>query len=187
MKVSKTVSIDIDLLQRTLQSNEKFSEIVSLALENYLFFQRETEEGNMIYYTRNFKTKIPVHIIWSLINFNNIPKWHKMINKVEYPSDFKMQKGAKCKLYGKIGDIVATSEAEIIEYSKNERFVYRAQGDFTIVSSISIRSVGNRNEINAIAVIGLSRELASKELYHEIYSNLDSAFGLFIKIATTLS
>ena len=110
-----------------------------------------------------------------------------MIDKIEYLTDYKKRKGAKCKLYGKVGDIERTSIAEIIEYRKNERFVYRAQGDFTIVSSVAIRSVGNKNEINFIAVIGLSKELASKELYHDIYSNLNSAFGLFEKVASTLS
>lgn len=187
MKVSKTVSIELELLQRTLQTNEKFSEIVSLALENYLFYKQETEKGNSIYFSRNFKTKIPKNIIWRLISFENMVKWVNIITKVEYLTEHKNGVGARCKLHGKLGIMEASSIAEIIEYEENAKLVYRAQGDFTIVSSVSIRSVGNYNEINAIAFIGLSTELASPELYKEIYSNLESAFTLFEKIANTLS
>ena len=187
MKVSKTVSIELDLLQRTLQTNKKFSEIVSLALENYLFFKQETEKGNAVYFSHNFKTKIPKNIIWHLISFENMVKWVNMITKAEYLTDQKTGVGTRCKLYAKVGTLEASSIAEIIEYEENARMVYRAQGDFTIVSSVSIRTVGNHNEVNAIVFIGLSTELASPELYKEIYSNLESAFTLFGKVAGILS
>ncbi len=186
MKVSKTVSIELELLQRTLQTNTKFSEIVSLALENYLFFKQETEKGNAVYHSQNFKTKIPKNIIWRLLCFENMVKWVPMITKAEYLTDHKTGVGTRCKLHAKVGHLEASSIAEIIEYKENTRLVYRTQGDFTIVSNISIRSVGNLNEINAITVIGLSTELASPELYKEIYSNLESAFTLFEKVANTL-
>ena len=110
-----------------------------------------------------------------------------MIAKAEYLTDQKTGVGTRCKLYAKVGELEASSIAEIIEYEENVRLVYRAQGDFTIVSSISIRSVGNHNEVNAITVIGLSTELASPELYKEIYSNLESAFTVFEKVASIIS
>lgn len=187
MKVSKTVSIELELLQRTLQTNTKFSEIVSLALENYLFFKQETEKGNAVYHSQNFKTKIPKNIIWRLLCFENMVKWVNMIAKAEYLTDQKTGVGTRCKLYAKVGELEASSIAEIIEYEENVRLVFRSQGDFTIVSSISIRSVGNHNEVNAITVIGLSTELASPELYKEIYSNLESAFTVFEKVASIIS
>jgi hypothetical protein len=187
MKVSKTVSIDLDLLQRTLQQNDNFSEIVSLALENYLFFQQETERGNSIYLTKNFSTKIPKNIIWRLIRFENMVKWVNLITKAEYLTEQTMGESTKCRLTGKLGDLEASSIAEIIEYEENERLVYRAQGDFTIVSSVTVRTVGKNNEISLIVVIGLSKEIASQDRYREIYSNLKSAFTIFEKMATALS
>ena len=110
-----------------------------------------------------------------------------MLTKIEYLTDQKSGVGTKCKLYGKLGNLEATSIAEIIEYEENQNLVYRAQGEFTVVSKTSIRSIGNRNEINIVSVIGLSPGLASPEVYKEVYSYLDSAFNLFEKVATTLS
>ena len=187
MKVSKTVSIDLDLLQRTLQTNQNFSKIVSLALESYLFFKEETERGNSIFFSRNFTTKIPPSIVWRLLSFENMVKWVNLIDEVEYLSDQKLGEGVKCKLYGKISSRPVSSIAEIIEYRENERFVYRAEGDFTIVSSVTMRTSGSKSAINAIGVIGLSPSFASPELYKEISSNLESAFVLFEKVAKTIS
>jgi hypothetical protein len=156
-------------------------------LENFLFFQQETKTGNSIYLSQNFTTKIPKNIIWRLIRFDNMVKWVNMLTKVEYLTEEKIGVGTICKLYAKVGDLEATSIAEIVEYDENNRLVYRAQGDFTIVSSVNIRSVGKKNSIHVITVIGLSTDLASPELYREIYSNLESAFNTFEKVANTLS
>ena len=91
MKVSKTASIDIDLLQRTLQANKNFSEIVSLALESYLFFQKETERGNTVNFSKSFTTKVPLKNIWPLMSIENMVKWVNLIDTFEYLSE-KLEK-----------------------------------------------------------------------------------------------
>ena len=187
MKVSKTVSIDIDLLQRTLKHYPNFSEAVTLALENCLFFNTETEKGNTIYFSRSYKTKIPTKTIWNLIQLENIPKWLKILIGIEYLTEQKKGVGTKYKLLGKIGETEATSIAEIIEYDEDHTLVYRAEGDFTIMSRTIIKPSGNSNTVNVLAMVGLSPEFASQELNMEIYSNLDSAFSHFEKIAVNLS
>ena len=80
-----------------------------------------------------------------------------------------------------------SSIAEIIEYDEDNLLVYRAEGEFTVMSRTMIKSTGRSNTVNVIAMVGLSPELASQELNREIYSNLDSAFSLFEKVANTLS
>ena len=117
MKVSKTVSIELELLQQVLEKNPKFSEVVTLALESWLAIQQQTEEGNIIHFSQAFKSKIPPKIIWNLLTFDGLVKWVKMIEKAEYITDAHTGLGAKCILYRKVDDIEATSEAEIVERS----------------------------------------------------------------------
>jgi hypothetical protein len=187
MKVSKSVSIDIELLQRTLEHYPNFSEAVSLALENCLFFHNETIKGNTVYFSRSYKTKIPKNIIWRLNKFENMTKWLKMLTKVEYLTEQKKGIGTRCKLYGKIGEREAVSIAEIIEYDEDNLLVYRAEGEFTVMSRTKIQSTGSSNTVNVMAMVGLSPDLSSPELNVEIYRNLDSAFSLFEKVASTFS
>jgi hypothetical protein len=89
--------------------------------------------------------------------------------------------------YAKLGDLEISSIAEIIEYDEKKRLVYRAEGGFTVVCSNTIQSLGSRNEVRVIAMIGLAPRLASPDLNREIYSNLDSVYTIFEKIAYTLS
>ena len=187
MKVSKTVSIEIDLLQKILEENNNFSHIVTEALQNWLYFKNETEQGNAIHFSRIFKTKIPPKIVWRLMSFDGLTKWIKMIKKTEYLTDQKKGLGTKCKLYGQIEDVKATSIAEITEYNEYERMVYRSQGDFRIFSSATLTPKGSQIEVAVIIIIGLSDELVSAGVKGEIQRNLESAFGLFEKVATTLS
>jgi hypothetical protein len=187
LKVSKSVSIDIDLLQRTLQHYPNFSEAVSLALENCLFFHNETIKGNTVYFSRNYKTNVPKEVIWRLIQFENMTKWLKMLTRVEYLTEQKTGIGTKCKLYGKIGDHEAVSIAEIIDCDEDNLLVYRAEGEFTVMSRTRIQSTGRSNTVSVMAMVGLSPELSSQELNVEIYRNLDSAFNVFEEVATTFS
>ena len=160
---------------------------VTEALENWLYFKRETEQGNSIHFSRIFRTKIPPKIIWQLVTFDGIVKWVKMLTKVEYLTDSTVGLGTRCKLYGQMGDIQATSIAEIIEYREYEKLVYRSTGDFRVFSSASLTHKGSQTEVAVIIVIGLSDELASEDIKGDIQRNLESAFGLFEKVATTLS
>lgn len=183
MKVSKTVSIDIDLLQRTLQVNESFSQIVSLALESYLFFQKETERGNTVYFCKSFTTKVPLKSIWRLLSIENMVNWVNPIESFEYLSEKRNGEGAKFRLSGRLNGKDVSSIFEVLEYREMERFVYRAEGDVTIISSVAMRSNGAKNEISTVGVIGLSPEIASPELYREVASSLESAIGFFEKMA----
>jgi hypothetical protein len=185
MKVSKTVSIDLDLLQRVLEENPNFSKVVTEALYNWLLFKRETKNGNAIHFNKVFDTKISTNILWQMLTFDGIEKWDKMVHKIEYLTEFKTGLGTKCILYGKVRDIESISIAEITEYEENVRIVYRSQGDLRIFSSATLKPKGAKTEVAVVIVIGISDKLASPDINEEIKNNLESALASFEKIATT--
>lgn len=187
MKVSKTVSIDLGLLQKVLEKNQKFSEAVTMALENWLAFQKQTDEGNIIHFSQVFKSKIPPKIIWRLMTFDGIVKWVKMLKKVEYLTENHTGLGAKCILHGKVRNIEATSVAEIIEHKEYERIVFRSQGDFTIFTRAVLNPKSSHTEVRVIIVVGLPPELATDEIRKELNNDLRSAFATFRKVAKTFS
>jgi len=187
MKVSKTVSIELDLLQQVLEKNQKFSEAVTIALENWLTIQKQSEEGNIIHFSKTFKSIIPPKIIWRFITFDGLVKWVNMIKKAEYVTEHHTGLGTTCILHGKVGDIEATSRAEIIEYKEYEKMVVRSQGEFTLFLSVILNPKVSNTEVRVIIVVGLSSELGTENIRREIYSNLNSAFDTFRKVASTMS
>jgi hypothetical protein len=187
MKVSKTVSIDLNLLQRVLEENPNFSKAVTEALENWLNFKQETERGNSVHFSNTFNTKIPPKIIWQLMTFDGIVKWINMLKKVEYLTEHTSGLGTKCILYGEIDDIKASTVAEITEYKEYERMVIRSQGEFRMFVSASLYSKGPTTNVNVVVVVGLSDELSSDRRKEAIHKSIESAFGMFAKVASTLS
>ena len=187
MKVSKTVSIDIDLLQRVIDENPNFSSAVTEALENWLNFKKETERGNSIHFSRTFNTKIPPNVIWQLLNFDGIVKWENLLTKAEYLSEQKTGLGTRCKLFAKLDDLNLSSIATITEYLENEKMVFRSEGDFRVFASATLNSRSASTDVSVIIVVGLSDEVASKERKDVVYKSLESAFSNFAKVASTLS
>ena len=179
MKVSKTISIDLDLLSRTLEANPKFSEIVTLALENFLILQKQSKEGNMIHFSRSFNFNLPPEKIWELMTFDSMVEYHPMLQKAEYITKHKNGLGAKCKLYSRLGKIEATSIAEIVEYEEYSKLAYLTKGDFNLYSYAILNPKGKKTEIILIITIELNPALASDELRKEIYTGLTEFFEVF--------
>jgi hypothetical protein len=179
MKVSKTVSIDLELLQKVIELNPNFSKAVTEALHNWLIFNEETQNGNAIHLSKVFETKIPPQVIWQFLTFDGIVKWDKMLYKVEYLTENTTGVGARCKLYGRVNRIESTSIAEIIEYKEYERIAYRSTGDLRIFSSATLKPKNSKTEMVVVIVIGLSDELSSTENKKDIRDNLELAFSNF--------
>ena len=186
MKVSKTVSIDLDLLQQVLDINPKFSEVVTLALENWLISRQQSDEGNIIHFSQSFRSKIEPKIIWQLMTFDGLIEWVDMLEKVDYITENRTGLGAKCILYGKVNDIEATSTAEIIEYREYGKLVISSEGEFTLFISAILNPRGSYTEVRTIIVVSLSNELATDEIRKEINHNLNSAFKAFRTVASSL-
>ena len=187
MKVSKTVSIEMDLLQKVLEKNPKFSKVVTLALESWLEQQKQSEDGNIIHFSQTFSSKIPPNIIWSLMTFDGVVQWIEMLEIVEYLSENHTGKGTTCILHGKVDDIEATSKAEIIEYKEYEKMVIRSQGEFTLFIVVNLDVKGSTTDVRVIIAVGLSADLATENIRREIYNNINSAFDTFRTIASKMA
>lgn len=187
MKVSKTVSIEIDLLNRVIEENPNFSSVVTEALENWLNFKKETERGNTIHFSKSITSRIPPKAIWQLMTFDGIVKWVSVLTKAEYLVDDTIGLGSKCILYGEVDDINITSIAEITEYREFEKMVFRAEGDFRVFTSVSLNTRGPSTEVVVIIVVGLSEELASNDRKEEILKSIEEGFSIFSKLASNIS
>lgn len=184
MKVSKTVSIDLELLQKVIEKNPNFSQAVTLALENWLYFLNETARGNTIHFNRLFTVNYSPSVIWPLLTFDGIANWVKMVTHIEYLTEAHTGLGARCKLFAKIKDLKASSIAEITEYIENKKLAYRAQGEFSIFSSATLVPRGKVTDIKVIIVIGFDPNIATEEIKNEIIENLENGFKNFQLIAS---
>ena len=124
MKVSKTVSIELELLQRVLEVNPNFSKAVNEALESWIYFKKETVHGNTIHFSKIFNIQVPANIIWQLVTFEGLVKWVNMLTRVEYLTEQTKGIGTRCKLYGRLRERESSSIAEITEYVENEKMVF---------------------------------------------------------------
>ena len=118
---------------------------------------------------------------------DGIVKWVDALTKVEYLTEQTNGLGTSCKIYGKIDDIEGISTAEITEYKEHERLVIRSFGDFRMFMSASFYPKGPSTEVNVVIVVGLSERLASNKRKEVIQRSIESGFGCFEKIASTLA
>jgi hypothetical protein len=121
------------------------------------------------------------------LTFNGISKWVKLINKIEYLTKNHTGLGAKCIFYGKVGEIEASSIAEIIDYTEYERMAFRAQGDFTIFTRVILNPKRTHTELRVIIFVVLSSKLATEDIRREVHANLLSAFDTFRRVANNLT
>ena len=182
MKVSKTVSIELELLQRVLDENPSFSSAVTEALENWLNFKKETGRGNTIHFSRTFSTPVPTQLIWGNLTFDNIVRFVPMLSNVEYISENQNGLGARAILYAELFGDTLTSTAEITEYVEHTKMAFRSSGDFRLFVSISLTPKSNKTDVSLIAVIGLTDEFSTDANKNEIKRNIDAGFNQFRKI-----
>ncbi len=66
--------------------------------------------------------------IWSLIDWDRVPEWYDSIKKVEWKSAKRMEVGATVHVLSEIAGVKGEWDAEITEFSENEKVSWRTIG-----------------------------------------------------------
>ena len=147
MKVSKNVSIDLELLNRVRTKEESFSRAVAEALEIWL----ESERFFDIFYRSVVEFMVPPEKIWPMLLLDKTQEWMNMVHSSEYTSEKREGVGTTGRLIAEAVGVKAEWEIQYTEYIENEKLSWRTTGgNITALTSITLKPKGNQTEMKIV-------------------------------------